>query len=242
MRPAFLDKPRGLLRRNAHHRAVKSFVSGQIISQRRNDAGRSSRFGRLNREAQFLQRSLRLEDERVRAGLDERTRLFFEGRAALGLRQFAVRLEQRTQGADVAQHITRLAAKGLARDAHGRLIDFPRLVRMPVTPEAHTAAAKRIRNEAIRAGFDVTPLDSEDMGWFGQVPHLAAGAVFQAGQHQLGSHGAVANEAPFLQSFKQRWCHRNSMLKGVSENGGHVKAASEPGTNPKPEIRNPNER
>ena len=72
---------------------------------------------------------------------------------------------------------------------------------------ADAAAAKRVGDETIGAGFHVTALDGQNALRVGQVPEFAAGAAFKAGEHELRAHGAVADEAAFERGFLKQFFH-----------------------------------
>ena len=61
-----------------------------------------------------------------------------------------------------------------------------------------------LRDEAIGSGLDVTPLDLQHAVGMGQIPHFAAAALFEAGQHELRAHRAVADEAALAGGFVQK--------------------------------------
>src|SRR5208282_4501816 len=113
----------------------------------------------------------------------------------------------RAERADVAEHISRAIAKRLARDAHAGHVDFPHLACDAMPFQDGAAGAKRIGDETIGAGFHVTALDREDAVRVCQVPEFAAGAVFKAGEHELGAHRAVADVAAFERGFLKQLFH-----------------------------------
>ena len=180
---------------------------GQIVGQRGNDARRARGFGGVNGEADFVQRRLGLDDDGIRAGFNQRPGLFLVGGARLFLRQVAVRFQDRAERAKVAEHKTLAPAKRLARDADARLVDGAQVIGMVVPLEHDAAAAKRVGDEAIRARFRVTPLDAEHAVGMGQVPVFAATALFEAREHELRAHRAVADQTAFAQGFLKGFFH-----------------------------------
>ncbi len=85
--------------------------------------GAPAAFGGCDAEAQLFQRRLGFDDDGVGAGVDEGGGLFFKGSADLGFGEIAEGFEQPAERADVADDVTVTVAEGLARDAHGGLID-----------------------------------------------------------------------------------------------------------------------
>ena len=71
-------------------------------------------------ERQLFERRLRLDDDRVGAGVDERLGLLVERVAHLRLGEVAVRLHQPAERADVAEDVAVAAAERLARDLDAR--------------------------------------------------------------------------------------------------------------------------
>jgi hypothetical protein len=69
--------------------------------------------------------------------------------------------------------------------------------------ERNAAAAKSVADEAICAGFRVTPQDVQHPFWMRQIPMFAATARGQTGEHQLRAHCAVANKTALAQGFEQ---------------------------------------
>ena len=154
--------------------------------------------------AEFVERRLGFDDDRVDAGGDERTGLLLQCRLRLSGRQFAIGFEDGAERPDIAQNKAGPVAERLAGDAGAGGIDGRQVVLVGVAPEHQAAAAKRVRDQTIGARLDVPPLDREHAFGMGQVPSLAAGALLQAGEHELGAHGAVANQAPSQHDFMQR--------------------------------------
>src|SRR5439155_24598712 len=81
---------------------------------------------------------------------------------------------------------------------------------MAVARQHGSAAAKCIRDETVRAGLDITPLDRQHALRVREVPELAAAALFQAGQHELRAHCPIADETAFEQGFAKRFLHRSA--------------------------------
>ena len=78
-----------------------------------------------------------------------------------------------------------------------------------VVPLQHdAAAAEGVGDEAIRARNHVTLLNAEHAVGVREIPKLAAGAAFEARQHQLSAHRAVADQAAFAQGFLNGLFHR----------------------------------
>ena len=49
-----------------------------------------------------------------------------------------------------------------------------------------------------------------------EIPEFAAGAAFEARQHQLGAHRAVADQTAFAQGFEQRFFHHSGAITGCA--------------------------
>jgi hypothetical protein len=77
-------------------------------------------------------------------------------------------------------------------------------------PEHDAAAAKSIRDQTIRAGLRVTPLNRQHTIGMRQVPQLAARTALETGQHQLRAHGAITDQTPLERGFMQKFFHRPS--------------------------------
>jgi hypothetical protein len=142
-----------------------------------------------------------LYNDRIRAGFDQRPGLFFVSGPGLLLRQVAVRFQNRTEWTEVPKHITFAPGKRFARDADSRLVDGAQVISVVVPPQHDPASSKGIGDDAIRARVRVTPLNGLDTFGVREIPNLATGAAFEAGQHQLSAHRAVANETAFQQGF-----------------------------------------
>jgi hypothetical protein len=69
------------------------------------------------------------------------------------------------------------------------------------------AGAERIRDQAVGSRLNIAPLDLQYAFGMSQVPELTAGPTFEAGEHELRSHRAVAYEATFAQDFLKRFLH-----------------------------------
>ena len=82
--------------------------------------GAPASFAAVNAEPQLFERRLRLDDDGVRAGVDQRLRLLTERLAHLLLGELAVRLHQPAERPDVADHVPVAAAERLAGDARRR--------------------------------------------------------------------------------------------------------------------------
>ena len=60
--------------------------------------------GGVNGDADFVERRLGLDDDGIRAGFNQRPGLFLVSGSRLLLRQVAVRLQNRAERAEVAEH------------------------------------------------------------------------------------------------------------------------------------------
>ena len=78
---------------------------------------------------------------------------------------------------------------------------------MVVPLEHDAAAAKGVGDQAIRARLRVTPLNAEHAVRVGQVPKLATAALFEAREHELRAHRAVADQTAFREGFQKRFFH-----------------------------------
>jgi hypothetical protein len=209
LRTAGFDEFGGLLGSDAHHRFVESAVGRKIVSERADDAGSAGGFGGVNREAEFLKRSLRLNDDGVDARFDERGGLLIEGSARIGFQKIAIRLKNCAQRADVAENVTGPFAERLPCDANAGLIDLAQILGVTMTLEHQRAAAKSVRDETISARFDITALDGQNAFWMSHVPHFAAIALLETGEHELGTHRAVADETTLANGFEKWFFHIN---------------------------------
>ena len=145
-------------------------------------------------ELQLLERGLRLDDDRVGAAVDEGLGLLVERVAHLRLGEVAVGLHQAAERADVAEHVAGLAAERLARDRDRGLVHLGDVAGVAVAVQHDPRPAEGVGDDAVRARLGVAALDAEHLVGVRQVPGLAAAALFEAGQHELRAHGAVADQ------------------------------------------------
>ena len=73
--------------------------------------GAPASFAACDAQQQFLERRLRLDDDGVGAGIDQRLGLLVERVAHLGLGEIAVRLHQSAERTDVADDVAGLARR-----------------------------------------------------------------------------------------------------------------------------------
>src|SRR5262249_50048693 len=128
-------------------------------------------------------------------------------RASIGFSEIAIRLKNRAKRADVAENITGPLAERLPRDANSTVVDLAQIFRVTMTLQHERAAAERVRDKAISAGFDITSLDSENALRMSHVPHFAAIALLETGQHELRPHRAIADETTFEHGFAEWLFH-----------------------------------
>ena len=133
--------------------------------------------------------------------------MFLIGGERVGLRHVAVRFEDGAERAEVAEHIAFTITKRFARDADAGLVDGAQFVRVAVSFQHRGAAAKCVRDDAIRSGVCVTSLDFQHTFGLRQIPVLAATALFEAGEHELRAHRAVANEPALAHGFVKKFFH-----------------------------------
>ena len=79
-----------------------------------------------------------------------------------------------------------------------------------MTVQHDAAAAKRVGEQAVRAGLCVAALNGEHSFRMRQVPGLAAVALFEARKHQLRAHRPVAEKRPFFDRVQQLLLHHCS--------------------------------
>ena len=164
----------GALGIDAHHRAERRAVERDVVGHRADDARRAGLLRRLDAELQLLERRLRLDDDRVGAGVDERLRLLGERVAHLRFGELAVRLHQAAERADVADDVAVASAERLARDRHAGLVDRDDVVGVAVTVEHDADAAERVGQDAVGSGLGVAALDGQHPLGMRQVPRFAA--------------------------------------------------------------------
>lgn len=192
---AFRGEGGGAVGVDAHHGDVEGAVGGEVVGEGGDDGGGAGGLGGGDSDAEFLEGGLGFDDDGIGAGLDEGEGLFVVDGLGLVLGHIAVRFEDGAEGAEVAEHAAGAVAEGLAGDADSGLVDGADVVGVAVAGEDSAAAAEGIGDEAIGAGFGVAALDLEDAFRVGEVPVFATAALFEAGEHELGAHGAVADEA-----------------------------------------------
>ena len=200
--PDFSRKRRRLFGCHTHRRGKKRPVGRQIISERADDARRTGGLGGSDGQAEFVERRLGFDDDGIHPSPDQGGRLFGEGALRVGLRQVAVRFEHCAQRPDVAQHKSITPAKRLARDADARRVDGAQVPGRAVPRKRDAVGAEGVGDQAIRARGDITLLDGQDAVGMLQIPQFAAVAAGEAGEHELGAHRTVTNEAAFPQSFQ----------------------------------------
>ena len=144
VRTAFLREFRRPFRRHAHHRHIKRFVLRQIVGERGDDARRTRRLRCVNRHAELFQRRLRLDDDGIHPGFDERASLLRVSGVRVRVRQISVRFENRTERPQISQHKAVAPVECLARDARPGLVDGAQILGMAVTFEHQAAAAEGI--------------------------------------------------------------------------------------------------
>ena len=106
-----------------------------------------------------------------------------------------------------------ISAEGLADNFHGGPIDFNDVFGVAVAVEHDARAAEGVGQNAVRAGFGIAALDAQHLFGMRQVPLFAAVALFQAGEHQLGAHGAVAEQGTLFKGFEQWLFHGTNSLR-----------------------------
>jgi hypothetical protein len=73
--------------------------------------------------------------------------------------------------------------------------------------EHERAAAESVGDETIGPGFDITALDGENALGMSYVPQFTAIPLLETSEHKLGAHCAVADKAPFEDSFPKWFFH-----------------------------------
>ena len=157
---------------------------------------------------QLFERRLRLDDEGVGAGPDQRLGLLGERAPDFVLGEVAVRLHQAAKRPDISEHPPVPAAERRPRDFHARPIDGGDVVGMSVAVEHDARTAERVGDDAVRPRLRVAPLDGQHALGMSQVPRLAAVALLEPGDHQLRAHRSVAEQRPLPYLVLQTMCHR----------------------------------
>ena len=124
------------------------------------------------------------------------------------LGEIAVRLQQPSERADVADHKARPAVEGLPRDFHSGAVDLTSQRALAVPVEHHPRGPEGVGEQAVRPGFDIAALNGQHPFRVRQVPLLAATAPLQAGKHQLRAHRSVAQQGTAGDRFEQGGFHR----------------------------------
>jgi len=93
-----------------------------------------------------------------------------------------------------------------------------RVVRMPMAIEHDPRSTEGVRDDAIGARVGIATLDLEHLLRLREIPGLAAVALLEPREHQLRTHGAVAEEWFVLEGVQQRFLHCvcNSRIGDVS--------------------------
>ena len=174
---------------------VRTSSSSSIAIEREgsNHDRRTGLARRGDRDLDFLEGGLRLDDDPVRASLHERTRLFAERSLDGCTRDIAVGFHQPAERADVPEHVP-APAERLPRDRHRRAVDVRGTRTLAVTIEHDPAGAECIGEDHVGARLGVSTLDTDHPVRVIEVPGLAAMPGFEARILQLRTHGAVAEQ------------------------------------------------
>ena len=144
------------------------------------------------------------ENDGVHAGFNERASLFFEGALGIGLGKVAIGLQHRTERADVTEDEAIAVVERLAGEPGAGLVKGLQVLVDAMARQHDAVGTEGIGDKAVGAGFDVAFLNGQHTLRVGEIPQFAAGAAFQAGEHELCAHGSVADEGPGAQGFENR--------------------------------------
>jgi hypothetical protein len=157
----------------------------------------------LDRDAQLIEVSERLEHEQVGAALRERPRLLDERRARQRQLVGAVWPRDVARRPDRAPHI-RLVADDLARDLRARDVEAAHLADEPVTLEPRGVGAEGVRLDDLGAGLEVVGVDLLDHVGPRDVELLEVLSDEDPALVEQRPHRAVRDEQSFLDGFEER--------------------------------------